>query len=64
MQAELKAPYALGREFELGRAYALTAYDAAYLAVAVATGATLATNDERLRKSAQRLGVPLFSVLP
>ncbi len=64
LQAELKAPHGLGREFELAKAYALTAYDAAYPAVAIARGATLATNDERLRRAAQTLGVSLFSILP
>ncbi len=41
--AELQAPQALGQELRLARTHELTAYDAAYLAVAVNTGATLAT---------------------
>jgi predicted nucleic acid-binding protein len=61
LRAELKAPQGLGQEFRLGRAHALTAYDAAYLAVALGMGARLATNDKRLRGVAENLGVALFT---
>ncbi len=61
LRVELKAPQGLGQEFRLAQAHALTAYDAAYLAVALGTGATLATNDERLRRVAEKLGVALFT---
>jgi len=60
LRAELEAPQGLGHELRLGQAYGLTAYDAAYLAVALNTGATLATNDQRLRAVAQTVGVELF----
>lgn len=62
LRAEQRAPHGLGEEFRLAQTHALTAYDAAYLAVALATGATLATNDNRLRRSAETLGLVLFSV--
>jgi predicted nucleic acid-binding protein len=55
-------PQALGHEFRIAKAQGLTAYDAAYLTVALATGAQLATNDERLRRAAERVGVALFIV--
>jgi predicted nucleic acid-binding protein len=60
LRAELIAPQGLGQEFRLGNAHALTAYDAAYLAVALGAGARLATNDMRLRSVAEKLGVALF----
>ncbi len=63
LKADFKTPRGHGREFELARTYALTVYDAAYLAVAVATGMMLATNDQRLRGAAETLGIPLFSVV-
>lgn len=43
----------------LGREYGLTAYDAAYLELAVRTGLPLATLDVRLSEAARRAGVPL-----
>lgn len=60
LRAELMAPHGLGQEFRLAHAHAITAYDAAYLAVALGAGATLATNDERLRRVAENVGVALF----
>jgi predicted nucleic acid-binding protein len=60
LRAEFKAPQGFGQEFRLAQAHALTAYDASYLAVALGSGARLATNDERLRGVAEKLGVPLF----
>ncbi len=59
--AELEAPQGLGHELRLAQAPGLTAYDAAYLAVALNTGATLATNDQRLRRAAETVGVALFA---
>jgi predicted nucleic acid-binding protein len=61
LRAEFAAPQGLGQEFRLAQIHAVTAYDAAYLAVALSTGATLATNDERLRRAAETLGVALFA---
>jgi predicted nucleic acid-binding protein len=61
MRAELKAPQGLGQEFRLAQTHGLTAYDAAYLAIALGAGATLATNEERLRRAAERSGLALFS---
>ena len=60
LRAEFKAPQGFGQEFRLAQAHALTAYDASYLAVALGSGARLATNDERLRGVAEKLGVPLL----
>jgi len=62
--AELEAPQGLGHELRLAQAHGLTAYDAAYLAVALNTGATLATNHRRLRRAAERVGVALFAEPP
>jgi predicted nucleic acid-binding protein len=45
--------------YEASRAWGLTSYDAAYLALAVATGHSLATNDAQLRKAAKKAGVTL-----
>lgn len=49
------------RNAELALAHGLTAYDAAYLALALAEGLPLATLDRRLRDAAQAEGV---AVLP
>ena len=43
--------------FDLARAHGLTAYDAAYLQVAVALQTPLATLDARLGDAAERLGI-------
>jgi predicted nucleic acid-binding protein len=45
----------------LAREYNLSAYDAAYLELAIRSGAPLATLDSRLRKAAQDAGVSLFA---
>ena len=45
----------------LAREHGLTAYDAAYLELAMRTRSMLATRDGDLRRAAQRAGVPLFS---
>ena len=42
----------------LGREYGLTAYDAAYLELAVRTSLPLVTLDAKLRKAAKEAGVP------
>jgi len=49
------------RALELARAHRLTAYDAAYLDLALRERAPLATIDDELRAAAQRLGVPLVA---
>lgn len=45
--------------FQAARKYALTAYDAAYLELALREGALLATLDDALRKAARKAGVRL-----
>jgi predicted nucleic acid-binding protein len=58
-------PVARRRAFEpihaMGRKHGLTAYDAAYLELAVRLGIPLATLDHPLRQAAETEGVPLFS---
>lgn len=44
----------------LSREYGLSAYDAAYLGVAVRRGVLLATQDTSLRKAARKAGVGIF----
>ncbi len=61
LRAVFDSPAALGREVHLAMAHRLTAYDAAYVAVAIERGATLATNDQRLRDAATAAGVAIFS---
>jgi predicted nucleic acid-binding protein len=51
---------ALGRVIDVARAQALSAYDAAYLELAMREGVPLATLDGPLRKAAERVGVPLI----
>lgn len=50
---------ALGPVLELARAHGLSAYDAAYLELAMREGLPLATQDEAVRTAAQRVGLPL-----
>src|SRR3970040_2357617 len=50
---------ALGEVTELARQLDLTAYDAAYLALAARRGLALATVDDRLRRACERAGVEL-----
>ena len=45
----------------LGRLYGLSAYDAAYLELAIRHGAQLATLDGALRLAAKRAGIRIFS---
>jgi predicted nucleic acid-binding protein len=59
-----ETPQGLGQELRLALARNVTAYDAAYLAVAVRTGAKLATNDRVLQKAAQTIGIALFTQPP
>ena len=44
---------------EVARTLDLTAYDAAYLALAARRGLPIATVDDRLRRAAETAGVPL-----
>ncbi len=50
---------ALGEVAEIARRLDLTAYDAAYLALASRLGLALATVDDRLRRACERAGVEL-----
>ncbi len=54
------ASHALGDTLHLARRYKLSAYDAAYLELALRTGSPLATLDADLKKAAQAAGVPPF----
>ena len=51
---------ALHETISLARAHRLTAYDAAYLELAMRLGLPLATGDRSLRAAAQRVGVLLL----
>ena len=50
---------ALGEVLEVARAHDLTAYDAAYLALAVRRGLALATADDALRRACKQAGVDI-----
>ncbi len=50
----------LGPVIPVGREYNLTAYDAAYLDLAMCYGTPLATQDKSLREACKKCGVPLF----
>ena len=52
---------ALGEVLEVARALDLTAYDAAYLAIAVRRGLALATADDALRRACGQAGVDLVA---
>ena len=52
----------LARLVELGERFGLTAYDAAYLLLAMETGCALATNDAALKAAAAAAGVSCFAV--
>jgi predicted nucleic acid-binding protein len=57
---EVAPALALGPVLELARGRNLSAYDAAYLELAMREGLPLATEDESLRAAARQAGVPLF----
>lgn len=50
---------ALGAVIDIARSQVLSAYDAAYLELAMREGVPLATRDDNLRAAADRVGVPL-----
>ncbi|NLG83486.1 MAG: type II toxin-antitoxin system VapC family toxin [Firmicutes bacterium] len=50
-----------GRVMDLGRAHGLSAYDAAYVELALRRGLPMATEDETVRRALATLGVPLLS---
>ena len=54
------AAHALGETLNLARRYKLSAYDAAYLELALRAGLPLATLDANLAKAATTAGVPIF----
>jgi predicted nucleic acid-binding protein len=54
------ASHALGDTLNLARRYRLSAYDAAYLELALRTGLPLATLDAGLAKAAATAGVQIF----
>ena len=58
IETETPSPQEL---FALSRRYALTAYDAAYLELAMRTGLPLATFDVELARAAERAGVAVVS---
>ena len=52
---------ALGEVLDIARRLDLTAYDAAYLALAARRGLPLATVDDRLRRACEQAGVELVA---
>lgn len=56
---EVSVAHALGPVLDVARSQGLTAYDAAYLELAMREGIPLATQDDDLRAAAARVGVPL-----
>ena len=52
---------ALAATLQLARRYKISAYDAAYLELALRTGLALATLDEKLLKAARKAGVKRFA---
>ena len=54
------AAHALGDTLNIARRYKLSAYDAAYLEIALRSGLSLATLDEKLAQAAIAAGVPIF----
>lgn len=57
---DLTLEQVLGPVLDLARAHRLSAYDAAYLELAMREGLPLATQDEALRAAAESVGVPLL----
>ena len=58
--SDLTLDQALGPVLDLARVHGLSAYDAAYLELAMREGLPLATQDDALRGAAERAGVPLM----
>lgn len=58
---EERGPRLRERVLALARGYGLTAYDAAYLELAIREGAVLASFDEQMRKAAKRAGVEVWA---
>jgi predicted nucleic acid-binding protein len=54
--------YAFSDTANLGRSHNLSAYDAAYLELALRRGLLLATLDDKLKAAAHAVGVPLFGL--
>jgi predicted nucleic acid-binding protein len=46
---------------DLARSHKLTAYDAAYLELAMRLGLPLAARDDALERAAQAVGIPVFT---
>ena len=57
---ERDASVAFGSVLACGRRFGLSSYDAAYLDLAMRTGASLATSDRKLRRACRAAGVGLF----
>lgn len=57
---ERDASVVFGSVLSCGRRFGLSSYDAAYLDLAMRTGALLATSDRKLRRSCRSAGVGLF----
>ena len=51
---------AFGNTLSLAREHTLSAYDAAYLELAMRRGLPLATLDDKLKTAAQTIGVPVY----
>jgi predicted nucleic acid-binding protein len=58
--SELSLAQVAGHVVALARRHDLSAYDAAYLELAMREGVSLATRDAALRRAASAVGVPLF----
>jgi len=54
--------HAFGNTVSLAREHNLSAYDAAYLELAIRRGLPLATLDDKLKTAARAVGVPLYAV--
>ena len=61
VEEETKA-HAFGDTISLARDHGLSAYDAAYLELAMRRGLPLATLDDKLKAAAQAAGVPIYAV--
>ena len=57
---ERDASVVFGSVLASGRRFGLSSYDAAYLDLAMRTGALLATSDRKLRRACRSAGVGLF----